>query len=206
MSRTKGRSITTNVTLTPPSKSSTFICTSSKNPRPKIARTSSESCEGLKKVPGFVWTRPKMTASWTRRLPSTVMSLTRIGRGCCWASAAVAAARRVAHAQRTEKRTRPLALTGPSGSRDQSLMLCKLEGGVHGLSLTEYEVAPVDIHLDARALRDLAAHDGFCQRVLDVLLDRTPELTGAISRVVALFHQRLLSGLGEHERDTLLGQ
>src|SRR5262249_3288798 len=205
MSRTKGRSITTNVTFTPPSKSSTFICTSSKNPRPKIARTSSDSCDGLKKLPGFVWTRPRMTASWTRRLPSTVMSLTTIGRGC-WASAVVATARRVAHAQRTEKRTRPLALTGLSGSRDQPLMLCKLEGGVHGPSLTEHEVAPVDIHLDASALRDLATHDGFRQRVLDVFLDRTPELTGAVGRAVAVFHQRLLSGLGEHQRDTLLGQ
>jgi hypothetical protein len=43
--------------------------TSSKNPSVKMDRTSSEACEGLKGTPTTERIRPRIRASWTRRLP-----------------------------------------------------------------------------------------------------------------------------------------
>ena len=77
MSRTNGRSTTMKVTFTPPSKSSTLSWTSSKKPSAKMARMSSARRVGENGVPALVLTRPRMTASWTRRFPWTARSLTR---------------------------------------------------------------------------------------------------------------------------------
>src|SRR5207302_3820099 len=47
-----------------------------------------------------------------------------------------------------------------------------------------------DVYLDAGALRDLAPNDRLGQGILDVLLDRPPQLPRAVRLVVSLLHQR----------------
>ncbi len=47
-------------------------------------------------------------------------------------------------------------------------MFGQRERGFDGANLTEHEGPPLDVDLDPGALRDLAPHDRFRQRVLDV--------------------------------------
>src|SRR5712692_489985 len=190
MSRTKGRSVTTKVSFTPPSKSSIFAWTSSKNPSAKIARMSSARRAGTKGLPTLAEARPRMTASWTRRLPWTVTSLTMIGAvGGAWPNAGSTAPptqRRV--------RTKKIARAGlprvvmarrPSSRGRVALAFRQREPRFGDLDLAEGEIAGLDIHLDPRAFPELPAHDGLGERILDVFLDRPPQLARSVGRVVS---------------------
>ena len=103
------------ISLTPPSKSSVLSWTSSKNPSEKTLRMSSARRVGTKGVPTLAVTRPRITASWTRRFPWTAMSLMMIWRAgdCCvsgggvWAEPTPALAR--SRANKTERRVPPRA-------------------------------------------------------------------------------------------------
>ena len=93
-SRRSGRSTTAKITRTPPSNSSVRTWTSSKNPSPKMERTSSRSAAGESGSPILVCTRFRMAGAWIRRFPSTRMSRT-VGMGGggwvgagCWAQPA----------------------------------------------------------------------------------------------------------------------
>src|SRR5207244_103429 len=197
-------SFTVKMTFTSPSPNSpTLSWTSSKKPSAKVERTSSVICPGLKAPPRLDFTRPRMTASWTRRLPSTVSSLMRTG-GCC---AATAAARpRTAVNTATARRKPPPRVTGAQARAGWCLVLSKLEGSVGGLGLAEDELSSHDVHFDPSALGHLPAHDGLGERILDVLLDRQPQLARSVLRVVALVHQDRLGGRREDELDALLGE
>src|SRR5438128_5915835 len=221
MSRMKGRSVTTNVTLTPPSKSSTRICTSSKNPSAKMARTSCVRNVGLNGAPIFVWTAPSTTASCTRRVPSTTSSLTRTGAGaddgaCAAATAAPTISSRATARAPTGRRTDREAVTECSGSggprlssRTQSRelsVLRELERRLDGLRFAEHEALGTQVDLDAGALRKLTADDRLGERILDVLLNRAPELARAVRRVVALVYEGRLRRRREQELDASLGE
>src|SRR4030095_16722191 len=212
-SRTNGRSVTTKVTFTPPSKSSTLSWTSSKKPRLKIARRSSEAWDGLKGAPTAERIRPRMTGSCTRRLPSTAPSRSRIGRGGAagrpgWASAPVTYHARTASAIRHDRRARVGDATKRQARASCRSVLSKLERRVGGLGgrFAEHEVLPLHVDLDSRAVDELAADDSFRQRVLDVLLDRPAKLPGTVGRVGALHGEGVLRRRGEDKLDTLLGQ
>src|SRR3989440_5527882 len=212
-SRTNGRSSTTKVTFTPPSKSSTLSWTSSKNPRLKIERRSSEAWEGLKGSPTAERTRFRMTASWTRRFPSMVSSLIRIGggagapgRGC--ASAGETRKASAAKATTNGRPTHPREVTGRQTLAVRRLVLSKLERRVcgRGLRFAEHEAAALHVDLDPGAVDELAADDGFRQRVLDVLLDGPAKLPGAVRGIVALLDQGVFRRRREDQFDALLGE
>src|SRR5712692_8071700 len=64
------------------------------------------------------------------------------------------------------------------------------------LDLPEDEVIPFGVEFDPGAVRELAAHNGFGERVLHLLLDGAPQLPGAVGRVVALLDEQLERDLG----------
>src|SRR5215468_1900800 len=215
-SRTKGRSVTTKVSFTPPSKSSTLACTSSKKPREKMARMSSARRAGTKGPPTLADTRPRITASWTRRLPCTASSFTMIsleagGRAGAWASAerTDAAPRTVrVRAKKMERAYLPLGVMTRTGidPRGVGLALRQHQPRLRDLDLAEDEVAPLHVHLDARPLRELSAHDRLRHRILDVLLDGAAELTRAVGRVVALLDEEIQRYPRRLELDALVGE
>src|SRR5207302_1155818 len=150
----------------------------------KIERRSSEAWEGLKGSPTAERTRFRMTASWTRRFPSMVSSLIRIGGGAGAPGRACASAgetRKASAAKATTngRPTHPREVTGRQTLAVRRLVLSKLERRVCG-----------------RGLR-FAEHDD----VVDPVQELRPE------RALHLFHHalfhlvvRLLVGLLEEAR------
>src|SRR5215468_634121 len=213
-SRTKGRSVTTKVSFTPPSKSSTLACTSSKKPRAKIARMSSASRDGTKGPPTLAETRPRMTASWTRRLPDTASSLTTIslvgeGRAGVWAWATPSRptpSKASVRAKKMERAYLPRGVMsrGRNRPRGVALALRQHETRLGDLDLAEGEVSVLHVDLDARAFTELPPHDGFRHRILHVLLDRATELAGSVRGVVPLLDEEIEGGRRRLQLDALV--
>src|SRR6266545_5021781 len=212
MSRTKGRSVTTKVSLTPPSKSSIFAWTSSKNPSAKIARISSARRAGTKGPPTLAEARPRITASWTRRLPCTARSLTMI----CPAGGAWPRAGRTeppptqdrARAKKIARASLPRAVMArrPSSLGRVALAFRQREARLGDLDLAEGEIARFDIHLDPGAFPELPAHDRLGERILDVLLDRPPQLARPVGRVVSPLDEQVHRRPRGLELDALVRQ
>src|SRR5262245_22013115 len=221
MSRMNGRSATTNVILTPPSKSSTFACTSSKNPRAKMLRMSSASRPGTKGAPTLVATRARISASCTRRFPCTPTSFTTMGGpgvaapgvapgsgdGVVWASAGEA---RAGISRDNKRSATTAALTAQPGgmapARRGDSVLGQRQPRFRDRGLPEDEGASLGIHLEPGSLGHLSADDGLRQRILDELLDGPAQRTGAVGRIEPLLHEELQGGRGWLELDALVGQ
>ena len=151
-----------------------------------------------------------MTASWTRRLPWTAISLTRIGR-VRGSGGGLRERRRRSRRSRAKKMERAhLPRRGHQATRASSGPAFSVPPARAAAPTTwisrKTKFCPLDIHLDARAVRELPAHDGLGQRILDVLLDRPAELPGAVGRVVPLLDQEVEGGLGGLELDALLAE
>ena len=63
--------------------------------------------------------------------------------------------------------------------------------GLHHLDFPEDEILPLRRDLDPSPVRELPAHDGLGQRILDVLLDRTAKLPGSVGRIVPFLDQEI---------------
>src|ERR1700675_2007353 len=216
MSRTKGRSVTTKISLTPPSKSSTLACTSSKKPSEKTERISSASRAGTKGPPTLAETRPRMTASWTRRLPWTARSLTMIcapgegAEGVC-----PSAGRTITPPTQDKVKAKKIARAGlpravmvrrPSSLGRIALAFRQREPRLGDLNLAKSESPRLDVLLDSRAVPELPAHDRLGERILDVLLDRPPQLARPVGRVVSPLDEQVQRRPGGLELDALVRQ
>src|SRR4029453_13146307 len=162
-----------------------------------MARMSSASRVGETWPPILVPARPRMTASWIRRLPWTTTSFTTMGRwpdsGWAWARAVVGVSRK---AKKMERRTLPTGVMRASGPSCPDPACCgsvlgQRQGRLGDLRFSEDEIIPLHIELESRPIRDLAADDGFGERILYVLLDRAPQLAGAVGGIVALLDQEV---------------
>src|SRR4029450_6135346 len=177
-----------------------------------MARMSSASRLGENGPPTLVTTRPRITASWTRRFPWMERSLTMICRpGSGGVCAAAGGAGRGGGAKKMERKILPRRVrraSGPSypGPAFGGSVLGQRERRLCDLRFPEDEIISLHVELEARPIRDLAADDGLGERVLHVLLDGTPELPGAVSRVVPLLHEEIEGRRGGLHRDALVGQ
>src|SRR4030095_14581209 len=147
-------------------------------------------------LPILVPTRPRITASWTRRVPCTTISRTMMARcppgpgsgcwGCCgWAEAMVGTRRRT---KKMERRALPrwvMCVSGPP-CRDSAFGGSVVGAGqprLRDLRFPKDEIIPLHVELEPRPVRDLATDDRLGERILYLLLNRAPAPAGAGRRI-----------------------